>query len=363
MENIAEDKRDLIILVDDNLTNLKIGKNILGEKYAVATAPSAEKLFNILDHNYPAMILLDIDMPEMNGYEVIKTLKSKPKTSDIPVIFLTSKAESDDELAGLTLGAIDYITKPFQPALLLKRIEVHLLVEAQQKILKEQTAMLKQFNDNLQKMVEEKTQDILNLQDALLKTIAELVECRDDITGSHIERTQQLIKILLEEIERMDIFRNEIKDWNINLLLQSCQLHDVGKISISDNILKKPGTLTADEFEEMKKHVKFGEEIIEKIEELTEKSHFLNYAKIFVASHHEKWNGLGYPRGLKEKEIPLLGRIMAIVDVYDALISERPYKKALLHEEACEIIENDSGTHFDPVLVDIFRNIKDRLQQ
>ena len=361
MENVAEDKKDLIILVDDNLTNLKIGKNILAEKYAVATAPSAEKLFNIMENNHPSMILLDIDMPEMNGYETIKMLKSKPETKDIPVIFLTSKAESDDELAGLTLGAIDYIIKPFQPALLLKRIEVHLLLEAQQKTLKKQTAELKHFNDNLQKMVEEKTQDILNLQDALLKTIAELVEYRDGITGGHIERTQLLIKILLEEIEKMDIFKEEIKNWNINLLLQSCQLHDVGKISISDNILKKPGFLTAEEFEEMKKHVRSGEEIIEKIEELTKKSSFLNYAKIFVSSHHEKWDGFGYPRGLKGNDIPLLGRIMAIADVYDALISERPYKKAFTHEEACEILEKDSGIHFDPILVDIFRKIKDKL--
>ena len=363
MENIEEDKRDLIILIDDNLTNLKIGKNILGEKYAVATAPSAEKLFNILEHNYPAMILLDIDMPEMNGYEVIKILKSKPQTCDIPVIFLTSKTESDDELTGLTLGAIDYITKPFQPALLLKRIEVHLLVEVQQKTLKKQTAMLKQFSDNLQKMVDEKTQDVLNLQDALLKTIAELVECRDDITGGHIERTQLLIKIILEEISKLDMYREEIKDWDINLLLQSCQLHDVGKISISDNILKKCESLTAEEFEEMKKHVRFGEEIIERIEELTEKSHFLNYAKIFVSSHHEKWNGSGYYRGLKGNEIPLLGRIMAIADVYDALISERPYKKSFSHEEACKIIEDNAGIHFDPILVDVFRKIKDRLTQ
>ena len=361
IENTAEDKRDLIILVDDNLANLKIGKNILAEKYAVATAPSAEKLFNILENNYPALILLDIDMPEMNGYETIKILKSKPKTKDIPVIFLTSKAESDDELTGLTLGAIDYIIKPFQPALLLKRIEVHLLVEAQQKILKKQTVELQHFNDNLQKMVEEKTQDILDLQDALLKTIAELVERRDDITGGHIERTQRLIKILLEEIIRMDIFQEEIKNWNINLLLQSCQLHDVGKISISDNILKKPSSLTSAEFEEMKKHTIFGEMIIEKIETLTKQIDFLNYAKIFAASHHEKWDGSGYTRGLKGNEIPLLGRIMAIADVYDALISERPYKKAFTHEEACKIIEDSSGTHFDPILIDIFRNIKDKL--
>ena len=342
-----ENEKKLVILVDDNPANLRIGKNVLAEKYTVATAPSAEKMFGLLENNNPAMILLDVDMPETNGYEAIKTLKSKPETKDIPVIFLTARTESDDELEGLSLGAIDYITKPFQPPLLLKRIEVHLLVEAQRK-------ELQYFNENLQKMVAEKTQSVIELQNALLKTMAELVECRDDITGGHIERTQKGIKILLEEIEKSGVYQEETKGWDMNLLLQSCQLHDVGKISISDNILKKPGKLTDEEFNEMKKHTSFGEQIIEKIETLAKESDFLDYAKIFAASHHEKWDGSGYPRGLKGEKIPLLGRIMAIADVYDALTSERHYKKAFSHEEAVRIITEGSGTQFDPALVDVF---------
>jgi putative two-component system response regulator len=350
-----EREKTLIILVDDNPANLRIGKNVLAEKYAVATAPSAEKMFSLLENNSPAMILLDVDMPEMNGYEAIKILKSKPQTKDIPVIFLTARTESDDELAGLSLGAIDYIVKPFQPPLLLKRIEVHLLVEAQRK-------ELQYFNENLQIMVEEKTQSILELQNAMLKTIAELVECRDDITGGHIERTQRGIKILLEELERSGVYRDETEGWDMDLLLQSCQLHDVGKISIDDRILKKPGKLSAEEFEEMKKHASFGEQIIEKIEALAKESDFLNYAKIFAASHHEKWDGTGYPRGLKEHEIPLLGRIMAIADVYDALVSERPYKKAFSHDEAVRIIVEGSGTQFDSALIQVFLNAADQFR-
>jgi putative two-component system response regulator len=346
-ERKMENEKQLVILVDDNPANLRIGKNVLSGKYAVATAPSAEKLFNLLQNNSPAMILLDIDMPEMNGYEAIKILKSKPETKEIPVIFLTAKNDSDDELEGLSLGAIDYITKPFQPPLLLKRIEVHLLVEAQRK-------ELKYFNDNLQKLVEEKTQNILELQNALLRTMAELVECRDDVTGGHIERTQAGIKIMLEEIEKSGIYHEETKDWDANLLLQSCQLHDVGKISIDDNILKKPGKLDKDEFEEMKKHTVFGERVIDKIKTLAKESDFLKYAKIFAASHHERWDGTGYPRGLKGDEIPLLGRIMAIADVYDALTSARPYKKAFTHEEAVRIITEGGGTQFDPALVELF---------
>jgi len=350
-----ENEKRLIILVDDNPANLRIGKNVLNEKYAVATAPSAEKMFGLLENNSPAMLLLDVDMPEMNGHEAIKILKSKPQTKDIPVIFLTARTDSDDELEGLSLGAIDYIVKPFQPPLLLKRIEVHLLIEAQRK-------ELQYFNENLQKMVEEKTESILELQNAMLKTIAELVECRDDITGGHIERTQRGIKILLEELEKSGVYRDETRGWDMNLLLQSCQLHDVGKISIDDRILKKPGRLSDEEFEEMKKHASFGEQIIEKIEALAKESDFLNYAKIFAASHHEKWDGTGYPRGLKENEIPLLGRIMAIADVYDALVSERPYKKAFSHDEAVRIIVEGSGTQFDSALIQVFINAAEQFR-
>jgi putative two-component system response regulator len=350
-----ENEKKLVLLVDDNPANLRIGKNVLAEKYAVATSPSAEKMFSLLENNTPAMILLDVDMPEMNGYETIKILKSKPETKEIPVIFLTARTESDDELEGLSLGAIDYITKPFQPPLLLKRIEVHLLVEAQRK-------ELQYFNENLQKMVEEKTQSVTELQNALLKTMAELVECRDDITGGHIERTQRGIKILLNEIEKSGVYLEETKGWDVNLLLQSSQLHDVGKISIDDSILKKPGKLTEQEFAEMKKHASFGEQIIKKIETLAKESDFLNYAKIFAASHHERWDGSGYPRGLKGNAIPLLGRIMAVADVYDALTSMRPYKKAFTHEEAVRIITEGSGTQFDPALVEVFTRTADQFK-
>ena len=347
-------EKKLILLVDDNPTNLRLGINVLEEKYDVATAPSAEKMFSLLENNIPDMILLDVDMPEMTGYEAIKILKSKHETKDIPIIFVTARTDSDDELEGLSLGAIDYITKPFQPPLLLKRIEVHLLVEDQKKTVEQLAANLKKFNIDLQKLVDEKTQNVLTLQSALLKTMAELVECRDNITGDHIERTQQGIKIILEEMEKSNIYADETNGWDMALLLQSCQLHDVGKISIDDNILKKPGKLNDEEFESMKQHTSFGERIIEKIQTLAEESDFLKYAKIFAANHHEKWDGSGYPRGLKEYEIPLLGRIMAIVDVYDALISERPYKKAFTHEEAVKIITENSGKHFDPTLVEVF---------
>ena len=357
-----KEEKDLIFIVDDNPSNLRIVKNILSEKFSVATAPSAEKLFNLLENNKPSLILLDIEMPEIDGYEAIKVLKSKPETRDIPVIFLTGRTESDDEVTGLSLGAIDYITKPIQPILLLKRIEVHLLVEKQKIILEHQAAELKFFNDNLRKLVDEKTQSVLQLQNVLLKTMAELVEYRDDITGRHIERTQKGIRLLLTEIKKDSIYMEEAEEWDIDLLVQSCQLHDVGKIFISDSILRKPGHLNIDEFEDIKIHTHIGKQIVEKVEILAVESEFLRYAKVFAESHHEKWDGTGYPGGLKGQEIPLLGRVMAIADVYDALVSVRPYKNSYTHEEAVEIIKRDSGTQFDPELVKIFLRVANQFK-
>jgi len=355
-----EGEKTLIIMVDDNPANLRIGKNVLAEKYTVATAPSAEKLFSLLSNNTPALILLDINMPEIDGYQTIRILKSKPETQNIPVIFLTGRTEVDDELEGLSLGAVDYITKPIQPLLLLKRIDLHLLIQEQKKTLEQQAADLKFFNDNLQKMVDEKTQNIIDLQNALLKTMAELVEYRDDITGRHIERTQRGIRILLTEIQKSGIYPEESRDWDIDLLVNSCQLHDVGKIFISDNILRKPGKLNEEEFEDIKVHTHIGKQIVEKVEFLATESEFLKYAKIFAASHHERWDGKGYPRGLKGNEIPLLGRVMAIADVYDACVSVRPYKGAFTHEETVKIIIEGGGSQFDPALVEIFARISDQ---
>jgi putative two-component system response regulator len=350
-----EDSKQLVVLVDDNPANLKIGKNILSAKYSTATAPSAKKMFDILENNKPAMILLDIDMPEMSGYDAIKILKEQDGTSEIPVIFLTAKSGSDDEVMGLSLGAVDYITKPFQPALLLKRIEVHLMIEDQRK-------MLLYFNDNLHNIVGEKTRNILEIQNALLKTMGELVEYRDGVTGKHIERTQRGVRILLEELKTSGMYLEELSEWDIELLILSCQLHDVGKISICDKILKKPGKLTEKEFEAMKAHTYVGKQIVEKVESMTHENDFLKYAKIFAASHHEKWDGTGYPYSLKGSEIPLLGRIMAVADVYDALTSLRPYKKPFTHDMAVKIITEGSGTQFDPALVDVFLNISEQFR-
>lgn len=344
--------RKKVIMVDDNITNLTIGKNVLKDKYDVFTAPSGEKLFGILSRAEPDLILLDVEMPDMNGFDVIKKLREGESTKHIPVIFLTAKSDVGSELEGLSLGASDYVSKPFSTPLLMKRIEHHILIE-------EQRRELKNYNDNLQCMVKEKTEKVLELQNAVLQTVAELVECRDGTTGGHIDRTQAYLKMLVRQMIEKDVYTPLINEWaNDNFFFQSAQLHDVGKIGIPDAILSKPGKLTFEEFEEMKTHTTFGEMVINKISRYTSESSFLEHARIFALTHHEKWNGQGYPRGLSEEEIPLQGRIMALVDVYDALISERPYKKAMKEKDALEIIREGRGSHFDPKLTDLFLDAK-----
>ena len=339
--------RKTVILVDDNPINLKLARNTLMDKYDVFTVPSAEKLFQLLEKTLPDIILLDVLMPEMSGYDAIKVLKSKPRTAEIPVIFLTSKSDPHSELEGFIQGAVDYVSKPFSPQLLLKRVDVHVLVESQKK-------ELKHMNDNLQTMVEEQTREILELRDAVLRTMSNLVECRDDVTGGHVERTERFLRLLMEEMVKERVYHEVLDTWDLKLFLHSAQLHDVGKIAIRDNILMKPAALTQDEFDAMKLHTTFGETVIEKIQEGTKESIFLTHAKIMAGTHHEKWDGTGYPRGIAGSNIPLQGRLMAIVDVYDALISARPYKEAFSPEKALSIIQQGSGVQFDPALVDVF---------
>jgi putative two-component system response regulator len=353
---IMENTRKNIMLVDDNTTNLTIGRNILLDSYNVFTIQSGQKLFKMLEKINPDLILLDVEMPEMNGYEVIKQLKAGERYRSIPVVFLTAKSDSGSELEGLTLGAVDYITKPFSPPLLLKRIELHLLIESQKQ-------ELKNYNDNLQELVNQKTKTVLELQDAILQTFAEMVECRDDVTGGHIDRTQQYLRILTDAILEKNLYPEHQNILRDKFFVPSAQLHDVGKIAIQDSILKKPAKLTNNEFEEMKTHTTFGVMVIDKIGKNTSEKTFLDHAKLFAGTHHEKWDGTGYPNKLKGTDIPIHGRIMAIADVYDALISSRPYKKAFSHKEAVDIILIGRGTHFDPELTDIFMSVSDRFNE
>ena len=348
--------RKKVIVVDDDPIYLKLVRNVLMEKYDVFTIPNAEKLFRLVETIRPDLVLLDVMMPEMTGYDIIKILKSEPNTMDIPVVFLTSRSDSSSELEGFVQGAVDYVTKPFSPQLLLKRVDVHILIESQKK-------ELKHINETLQEIVDKKTREIIELQNAILRTVSNLVEYRDDITGGHVERTERLLSLIMEEMLSQKVYADILNTWDMPLFLRSAQLHDVGKIAIKDDILMKPATLTKEEYEEMKKHTTFGESVIEKIQKGSRESMFLTHARIMAGTHHEKWDGTGYPHGISGYNIPLQGRLMAIADVYDALISERPYKKAYSAEQAIKIIYEGRGTQFDPALIDVFASASNRFNK
>jgi len=350
------EEQRLIFLVDDSIVNLNTGKNALQHKYTVVTMPSGEKLLLSLKKAKPDLILLDINMPGMSGYDVIKELKANAETSEIPVIFLTAKNEDESEVLGLSLGAVDYIIKPFSPPILLKRVELHLL-------LKEQKEQLRRFNENLLEMVDERTSNIEALQNAIIVWSAEVLEFRDEETGHHVERVQKYLEVLLEEMKKIKRYYDEISTWDINAFLQSALLHDVGKIRIRDNVLLKESELTEDEFITIKLHSLYGKTLIESLQNKVPNQTFLEYAKTLAYRHHERWDGTGYPDCLKGEEIPLQARMMSLSDVYDALVSKRPYKNAFSHEEAMRIIAAGSGTQFDPQLTDLFIRLSNEIQK
>ena len=336
--------KKLIMLVDDDITCLSAGKAALSEDYTVLTVDSGEKALELLKVKKPDLILLDIEMQGLDGFEVIKIIKANPEYAKIPVIFLTAIDNAINEFEGLSYGAAVYITKPFNTLILKKRIETHI--------------SLAEHMHNLEDLVEIRAAKIKQLQDAILSTVAELVEFRDDNTGGHIDRTQAYLKVLADKLLERGLYNEVLAVWNIAEMVHAAQLHDVGKISIPDAILNKPGKLTDEEFAIMKTHAKRGEEAIMKIIAKVDESEFLQQAALMAYTHHERWDGNGYPQRLKGEEIPIHGRLMAIADVYDALISERPYKKAFTHEEAVKIISDGKGTQFDPYLTELFEDIQ-----
>jgi len=330
-----------IFVVDDSDTNLSMAEAVLEDQYRVMTMPSAAKMFNLLGKIIPDLILLDIEMPEMNGFDALKKLKAEPLWMEIPVIFLTGRNNAEVEAHGFEIGAVDFITKPFSAPVLLNRLKTHLGIDD---------------------IIRERTDKLHTLQNSIVAVLADMVETRDKGTGGHIERTSMYIDILIKEMKERGVYAEEISGWDLEKIVSSARMHDLGKISITDTIVNKPGKLTDDEYEMMKGHAKEGERIIDEIISRTGEGDFLLNAKLFAGTHHERWDGKGYPRGLKGTEIPLQGRIMAIVDVYDALVSERPYKRAFSDDEAINIIMQNSGSHFDPKIADLFYEVRDHIK-
>ncbi len=345
---ISGDKQTILI-VDDTPDNITLLCSLLGDKYRNKVATNGIKALRIAETQpRPDLILLDIMMPEMDGYEVCERLKANEQTREIPVIFLTARTQEADETKGFELGAVDYITKPISPPILLARVQTHLALQ-------EARAYLSRQNEFLEEQVMERTRRLDNLQNAILVALSSLAEKRDDDTGEHVKRTQIYVRELAMALRSNPKFTNRLTQRYIDTIYKTASLHDIGKVGVPDNILLKPGPLTKEEFEVMKTHTIIGRNAIMEAERsLDTPEEFLIVAREMANYHHERWDGRGYPEGLKGDEIPIPARLMAIADVYDAITSKRAYKEAMSHEEALQIIISERGAHFDPDMVDAF---------
>lgn len=357
MDNTTFAERPTVLVVDDTPDNLKLMSGLLKESYKVKIANSGEKALAVaFSDSPPDLVLLDVMMPEMDGYEVCQRLKADPRTAHLPVIFLTAKTETADEERGLKLGAVDYITKPISPPVVLARVETHLKLKAAADFLRDKSAFL-------EAEVQRRTRENEAIQDVTIMAMASLAETRDTDTGNHIRRTQFYVKALAEHLKTHPRFSSALTDGYIAMLFKSAPLHDIGKVGIPDRILLKPGRFEPHEFEIMKTHTKLGLEAIEHAERaLGMPVEFLTCAKEIAYCHQEKWDGTGYPRGLSGDDIPISARLMAVADVYDALISRRVYKEGMPHERAVDIIREGSDSHFDSDIVTAFLEIQDEFR-
>jgi len=329
-----------ILMVDDDPNNLRLLQEVLQDEYKIHAATSAERALNFLEKAIPNLILLDIEMPGMSGYAMIQRLKSDYRWLDIPVIFLTGIEGRESEQKAFELGAVDYVLKPISANVVRSRVSLHIELQAHRL--------------ELEDMVYKKTEQLSKTQDSILEMLANVTAIRDNETGAHIKRTTGYVELLVNNLIKVKHEDYVIRSEFAENLIKSAKLHDIGKVAIPDSTLLKPSKLTDFEFDLIKKHTVFGAHILDQaINELGDDSYFLYVARQLIISHHEKWNGKGYPFGLAGAEIPLAGRIMAVADVYDALVSERPYKAPLSHDEAFNIILKDAGTHFDPVLLEL----------
>jgi putative two-component system response regulator len=346
-------ERPTILVVDDTADNLALMHNLLRRDHHVKVASDGERALKIATcASPPDLILLDVMMPRMDGYEVCRRLKNDTRTVHIPVIFLTTKCHVEDETTGLELGAVDYITKPISPSIFLARVKNHLTRQAMDVYLRDQ-------NDFLEREVRARTREMMAIQDVTILVMASLAETRDSDTGNHVRRTQYYVKALAERLRDHPRFSWFLTESNIRTLFKSAPLHDIGKVGVPDRILLKPGRLEPHEFEIMKTHSTLGRDAIAHAESaLGHEVEFLTFAKCIAFSHHEKWDGSGYPQGLAGDLIPIPARLMAVADVYDALISRRVYKEGMPHETAVQVLLDGRGEHFDADMIDAFVGIQ-----
>jgi putative two-component system response regulator len=358
-------ERPVILIIDDEPANLAVLTHLLKGDYQILAAKSAKQAYTVMNRGpRPDLILLDVMMPEIDGYSTFTSLRENYDATDIPVIFVTALSDTLDEEAGFSLGAVDYITKPINPTIVQARIKAHLEIKRTRDILKNQKAWLEEE-------VERRTSENMLIQEVTMKVILELAEARDSITGNHINRIEAYMKLLGRKLQQNPQFSQVLSEDLVNRIVKAAPLHDIGKIGIPDSILLKPGRLTPEEFETMKQHTVIGykalsramDKSIQAGEEKKSSANnsylgFLETAMQITLSHHERWDGTGYPEGLTGIRIPLPARMLALVDVYDALITARPYKKAWSTEETEAFITANSGKHFDPVIVDAFLQVR-----
>jgi putative two-component system response regulator len=337
-----------ILIVDDEPANLQVLMQLLQSGYRVRPANSGENALWAAETESPELVLLDVMMPSMNGFEVLRCLREQPAMRDVPVIFVTALSDARDEEQGLQLGAADYITKPIKPAVVLARVRTHLEAKMARDWLRDQNAVLEA--EVARRMAENDLTQAVSI-----RALAHLAETRDPETGHHILRTQSYVETLAQRLRDHPRFASFLTPNNITLLTRSAPLHDIGKVAIPDAILRKPGPLDKDEWQIMKTHASSGSEAIEHAErDVQQALPFLTLAKEIAHWHHEKWDGSGYPDGLAGEAIPISARLMALADVFDALTTPRVYKRAIPLDEARDIIAAERGRHFDPDVTDAF---------
>lgn len=338
-----------ILVVDDDKTNLLMAQKVLAEEFRVAVVNSGKMAFHYLEKNEPVVILLDIQMPEMDGFEVMKLLQENSKWCKIPVIFLTADRTPETEEACFNVGAVDYIGKPFIPTIMQRRVR--------------RTVELENYRRSLELMVQQQLEKITQLQQDIIITMANLIESRDGTTGEHVKHSSIYTEYLVKKMIENNIYREELTVDFVNYLKQAAPMHDIGKITVPDSILRKPGALSDEEYKLMKLHAEEGGRLIRENMSRLAEPEFVVIASNVANYHHEKWNGKGYPKGLKGKEIPLEARIMAVADVFDALVAKRQYKQGMSMEKAKEIMQEDRGEYYEPKLLDCFFQDTDELQK
>ena len=341
----AADHRHTVLVVDDTPANVNLLANVLDKTYRVQVATSGQKALDLVLRQPPDLIVLDVMMPGLDGYEVCRRLKADPGTQALPVLFLTALTRPEDETRGFECGAADFIHKPFNPVTVLARVATHLQLRA----LHEATRQRARW---LQTELDQRLRDVDQLRDATLHVMVSFAEFRDQETGNHVRRTQECVRLLARWLREQGL-RPELDEARIDQLARSAPLHDIGKIAIPDGILLKPGPLTAEEMTIMRSHAMHGWEMLRRAADRMgpEGALYLSDGMDIARHHHERWDGGGYPDRLAGEDIPLSARLMAVADVYDALISRRPYKPPMPREQALQHVRAESGRHFDPLVV------------